>query len=197
MTLSGRFDDAFCLAHRLHATQVRKGANVPYVAHLMAVASIVIEHGGTEDEAIAALLHDSIEDQGGATVRVQIRREFGDVVAAIVDGCTDADSVPKPPWRPRKEAYIAHLATATDSVRLVSAADKLHNVRAILTDYLEHGDAVWSRFNVGRDEILWYYRALVSTFRRFDPTPLTNELDRTVTDLERLVEIGSAAPSAT
>lgn len=118
-------------------------------------------------------------------------------MAEIVDGCTDADSVPKPPWRPRKETYIAHLATTTDSVRLVSAADKLHNARAILTDYLEHGDDVWSRFNGGRDEILWYYRALVFAFRQCDASSLTNELDRTATYLEQLVEVRSAGPSAT
>src|SRR3954470_1989487 len=119
---SGRFRDALVYAAELHVDQVRKGSDTPYVAHLLAVTSLVLEHGASEDEAIAALLHDAIEDQGGAATREEIRRRFGDAVTAIVDGCTDADVIPKPPWRARKEAYVAHVRTAPPSVRLVSSA---------------------------------------------------------------------------
>src|SRR3954449_6057545 len=107
--LTRRFQDAFELAFRLHRDQVRKGSGTPYVAHLNGVASIALEHGADEDQAIAALLHDAIEDQGGAATREEIRRLFGDRVTSIVDACTDSEVEPKPPWRPRKEAYIAHL----------------------------------------------------------------------------------------
>ena len=193
MTLSPRFDEALVHASRLHAGQLRKGSAVPYVAHLLAVTAIVLEHGGGEDEAIAALLHDAVEDQGGPATRAEIRRRFGERVAAIVDGCTDAETVPKPPWRARKEAYVAHLAHASPAVRLVSAADKLHNARAILADYRRLGDGLWERFNGGREGTLWYYRALADAFRGVDSTPLIEELERTVRELERLA---AAKPEA-
>jgi GTP pyrophosphokinase len=105
MIQSPRLDEAFAFANRLHASQIRKGSTIPYISHLLAVASIVMEYGGSEDEAITALLHDSIEDQGGSSTRAEIRRLFGEQVVSIVDGCTDAETVPKPPWRQRKEAY--------------------------------------------------------------------------------------------
>lgn len=186
MSLTHRFDDAFAFSRSLHSGHLRKGTDVPYLAHLMSVSAIVLEHGGTEDEAIAALLHDAIEDQGGAAARAEIEARFGEAVAVIVVGCTDSDQTPKPPWRPRKEAYVAHIAGAPASVRLVSTADKLHNARAIVSDHREVGDALWSRFNVGPAEILWYYRALVDTFTAAGSTPLTRELERAVTELERL-----------
>src|SRR5881227_3632367 len=145
MELSTRFEDALTFATRLHADQTRKGTSIPYISHLLAVTSIVLEQGGNEDEAIAALLHDAIEDQGGAPTREEIRRRFGDTVVAIVDGCTDTEVMPKPPWRERKEAYIAHIREASTAVRLVSAADKLHNARAVLADYRVLGDALWQR----------------------------------------------------
>jgi (p)ppGpp synthase/HD superfamily hydrolase len=188
MLLSPRFAEALVLANRLHATQVRKGTAIPYIAHLLAVAGLVLEHGGDEDTAIAALLHDAIEDQGGAATREEIRRRFGDRVTMIVDGCTDAETIPKPPWRARKEAYVAHVAHAPVEVRLVSSADKLHNARAILSDYRQVGEAVWARFSGGKAGTLWYYRALVTTFRAVEVTPLVEELDRTVSELERLAE---------
>lgn len=191
--LSERFDQAVAFAARLHAKQVRKGTRIPYLAHLLSVAALALEHGAGEDEAIAALLHDAIEDQGGAPTREEIRRRFGDAVTAIVDGCTDAEVTPKPPWRARKEAYVAHLAHAPAPVRLVSACDKLHNARALLGDYRTLGDELWSRFSGGRDGTLWYYRALVRGFRATGTVPaLVDELDRVVTELERL----AAAPPA-
>lgn len=187
MKLSERFTDALTYATQLHANQTRKGGGVPYISHLLGVASIALEYGANEDEAIAALLHDAIEDQGGAPTREEIRRRFGDTVTQIVDGCTDADTTPKPPWRQRKEAYIAHIPQACASVRLVSAADKLHNVRSILKDYRLIQEAVWERFQGGKNGTLWYYRTLLDTFRAIESTPLIDELERVVTELEELV----------
>ena len=184
--LSDRFGEALAYASRLHRHQRRKGTNIPYISHLLAVSAIVLEHGGGEDEAIAALLHDAIEDQGGAATREEIRRRFGDRVTEIVDGCTDAETIPKPPWRERKEAYIAHVALADESVRLVSAADKLHNARSILADYRQIGDALWPRFTGRKDGTLWYYRSLVEAFRPRAHPRLVAELDRVVTEMERL-----------
>jgi GTP pyrophosphokinase len=185
-TLSTHFDDALVYASQLHRDQLRKGGSIPYISHLLAVTAIVLEHGGTEDEAIAALLHDAVEDRGGPATREIILEEFGEAVVTIVDGCTDADTIPKPPWRERKEAYIAHVSDASPSVRLVSAADKLHNARAILADYQQLGDRLWCRFNGGRDGTLWYYRALADIFQEVESTPLTEELKRTVAELERV-----------
>ena len=186
--LSERFTAALTYATQLHASQVRKGSGVPYITHLLGVASIALEYGANEDEAIAALLHDAIEDQGGAATREEIRRRFGDNVTAIVDGCTDSDTTPKPPWRQRKEAYIAHLATASHSVLLVSAADKLYNTRSILKDYRIVGESVWERFQGGGKEgTLWYYRSLVIAFYQTGTTPLIEELERVVSELEMLV----------
>ena len=186
MELTRRFEEALIFATQLHARQQRKGSDVPYVAHLLAVASIVLENGGNEDEAIAGLLHDAIEDQGGAATREEIRRRFGDTVVDIVNGCTDADVIPKPPWRVRKEAYIEHLHVASPSVRLVSAADKLHNARAVLGDYREVGEILWRRFHGGREGTLWYYRSVTDALRQGGTSPLIEELERVVSELERL-----------
>jgi (p)ppGpp synthase/HD superfamily hydrolase len=185
--LSSRFEEALVYATQLHATQLRKATPIPYIAHLLGVVAIVLEHGGDEDEAIAALLHDAIEDQGGAATREEIRRRFGQRVTAIVDGCTDTDLSPKPPWRARKESYIAHVREADASVRLVSAADKLFNVRSLARDYRQLGESLWSRFNGGRNGTLWYYRELVDAFRAAGNSPLVEELDRAVDELEDLV----------
>jgi (p)ppGpp synthase/HD superfamily hydrolase len=186
LRLSERFQEALAYAARLHAGQLRKGTKIPYVAHLLSVASIALRHGAGEDEAIAALLHDAVEDQGGAATREEIRRRFGENVARIVDGCTDSDVTPKPPWRPRKEAYIARVRGASASVRLVSAADKLDNARALLADYRLVGDTLWKRFTGGKAGTLWYYRSLVQAFRENGSSPLIDELDRVVSELERL-----------
>ena len=193
MALSSRFEEALVFATRLHARQRRKGTAIPYIAHLLGVTSIVLENGGNEDEAIAALLHDAIEDQGGASTREEIRRRFGDMIVAIVDGCTDSEVIPKPPWRARKEAYIAHVRQAPPSVRLVSAADKLHNARSILADYRVSGDALWQRFTGGKEGTLWYYRSIVSALRDVGPTPLVEELDRVVTEIEQLAAENSSS----
>ena len=145
--LSEKFDDALAYAARLHRQQTRKGSAIPYVAHLLAVCSLVIEHGGSEDQAIAALLHDAAEDQGGETILGEIRARYGPAVAEIVADCTDAWTEPKPAWRPRKEAYLAALPSKPRGSLLVSLADKTHNAGAILGDYRRMGEALWDRFN--------------------------------------------------
>lgn len=188
MELSARFEEALVFASRLHAKQRRKGSEIPYIAHLLAVTALVLEHGGDENEAIAALLHDAIEDQGGDATRQEIRRHFGEVVVEIVNGCTDADSIPKPPWRGRKEAYIAHLHTASPSILLVSAADKLHNIRSILNDYRIVGEDLWQRFKAGKQGTLWYYRSLLEVYKVRYPGALTAEMERTMRELETIVD---------
>jgi (p)ppGpp synthase/HD superfamily hydrolase len=200
MTLTARFEEALVLAFRLHAGQTRKGTDTPYISHLLAVTGIVLEHGSSEDEAIAALLHDAAEDAGGRETLEKIRDRFGETVADIVAGCTDSWTIPRPPWKERKEAFIAHLRGASASVRLVATADKLHNARTILADYRALGESVWSRFNGGREGTLWYYRALVDVLRDAGPAPIVEaspveasiieELDRVVSELERLASSG-------
>ena len=184
MPYTEKFENALEYAARLHRDQRRKGTDIPYINHLLAVASLVGENGGTEDEVIAALLHDGPEDQGGLPTLEDIRANFGDEVAEIVDGCTDTYQDPKPPWRERKERYLAHLAGAPDSVRLVSSADKLHNARAVLSDYRTVGEDLWSRFNGGKEGTLWYYQAVVDTLQ--DGGPIVEELDRVVVELGTL-----------
>lgn len=184
--LTSRFTDALVYATELHATQTRKISGEPYVAHLLAVTAIVLEHGGDEDTAIAALLHDAIEDQGGRATRAEIARRFGEPVAAIVEGCSDTDISPKPPWRERKEAYLAHLRSAPANVRLISAADKLHNVRSMTRDYRRLGEDLWTHFRGGREGTLWYHRRVVDTLAAIDRTPLVEELEAAVTELEGL-----------
>jgi (p)ppGpp synthase/HD superfamily hydrolase len=181
-----KFNQAFLFAARMHACQKKKGTDVPYLAHLMGVASLVLEAGGDEELAIAALLHDVVEDCGGIPMLKEVRRRFGKKVAHIVDGCTDAYATPKPPWRERKEQYIHRLRDEDDEVRLVSAADKLYNLRSILADYRELGEPFWERFNGKREGTLWYYRALNDEFLRKDPNRITSELARVLAQLEDL-----------
>lgn len=188
MALSTLFDQALHYATWIHAGQTRKGTDIPFIAHLLGVASIALEHGATETEAIAALLHDAGEDAGGEGRIADIRRRFGNAVAEIVEGCTDTVEVPKPEWKPRKQKYIDHVSSSTPSVILVSASDKLHNARAILADYREIGEDIWLRFNGGKEGTLWYYRELLSAFRTAGDTPLLRELDSVVTELERMAE---------
>jgi (p)ppGpp synthase/HD superfamily hydrolase len=184
--LGPRFLRAFEFAAEKHKNQTRKASTIPYIAHLIGVASLVLEAGGDEDLAIAALLHDVVEDCGGAPMLQEVRRKFGARVAKVVDGCTDADTEPKPPWRERKEKYIQHLKKADVDTRLVSAADKLNNVRSILSDYRAIGESVWSRFNGGREGTLWYYRTLRDQFLRYKRNRITRELELAVGELEAL-----------
>ena len=182
--LGPRFRRAFLFAADKHAGQTRKASTIPYIAHLMGVASLVLEFGGDEDMAIAALLHDVVEDCGGAPMLTQVRRHFGNRVAKIVDGCTDSDTTPKPAWRERKENYIRHLKDADAETRLVSAADKLNNVRSILSDHRDVGEAIWARFSGGRDGTLWYYRTLLEEFLGRKPNRLIREFQLAVRELE-------------
>lgn len=190
MKLSPAFEDALIYATRIHGGQMRKKTQVPYIGHLLGVTAIALEYGANENEAIGALLHDAVEDGGGPERQKQIEKLFGKEVGAIVAGCTDSDQSPKPPWRERKENYIAHLATASASTRLVSASDKLHNARAIVHNLREDGDSVWERFKAGKKGALWYYRALVTAFRQHGKSELIDELDRVVTEMERLAGAG-------
>ena len=183
--LSKRFDEAFLYAHEAHRSQRRKKTNRPYISHLMGVASLVLQYGGDEDQAIAALLHDVVEDCGGAPRLAEIRGKFGERVARIVEGCTDSDETPKPPWRERKESYVERVGSEQDDVLLVSAADKLYNMREILMDLREAGPGVWERFSGRRDGSLWYYRALIEAFRGRAPRALVRELERTLEELEQ------------
>jgi (p)ppGpp synthase/HD superfamily hydrolase len=187
--LGERFEDALAFAARIHRSQLRKGGEIPYVGHLLGVCSLVIEDGGSEDDAIAALLHDAVEDQGGDAMLAEIRDRFGAAVADIVLACSDTTETPKPPWRARKEAYLAHLDDAPISVLRVSLADKLYNARAILSDYELEGERVWQRFNrrAGRDGQLWYYDELATRFSELYPSPMAIELREVVNELREAV----------
>ncbi len=182
--LGRRFRRAFLFAAEKHAKQARKASTIPYLAHLMGVSSLVLEFGGDEDMAVAALLHDVVEDCGGKPMLAQVRRRFGSRVARMVEGCTDSYVIPKLPWRERKESYIRHLKNADAETRLVSAADKLNNIRSILADHRADGEAVWERFNGGREGTLWYYRTLLEEFLR-QPNRLVKEFEIEVSELEQ------------
>ena len=179
--LTGRYDEAFRYAHELHGTQKRKGTSIPYISHLMIVSALVIENGGTEDQAIGALLHDAAEDQGGTATLDVVRKRFGDAVAEIVSDCTDSWTEPKPDWQPRKEAYLAKLAAKPSQSLLVSLADKTHNAEAILFDYRVLGDALWSRFKGGASGSRWYYQELAKIFSDVMPGRLSDRLSRATT----------------
>ena len=186
LRLGPRFLRAFSLAAQKHSGQTRKASTIPYIAHLMGVSSLVLEAGGDEDLAIAALLHDVVEDYGGIPMLKEVHRRFGKRVAHVVDGCTDAYTDPKPPWRERKEAYIRHLKTADADTRLVSAADKLNNVRSIVSDYRAIGESVWSRFTGGREGTLWYYRTLRDVFLERPRNRITRDFELAVSELDSL-----------
>jgi (p)ppGpp synthase/HD superfamily hydrolase len=187
-----KFEEALLYAARLHRDQTRKGTDTPYVTHLLAVVAIVGENGGTEDEVVAALLHDAPEDQGGEERLEDIRTRFGDAVAKVVAGCTDTYEEPKPAWRQRKEVYVKRMASAPVSVRLVSAADKLHNARSILADLRSLGDDLWDRFTGGKEGTLWYYRALIEAYTAAGTNPVVEELDRVVREIEALARRATA-----
>jgi (p)ppGpp synthase/HD superfamily hydrolase len=183
---SPKFEEALIYATRVHGGQLRKKTRIPYIGRLLGVTAIAMEYGANETEAIAALLHDAVEDCGGPERQREIEEKFGTAVGEIVAGCTDTDRMPKPPWRERKEKYIAHLQSASPSTRLVSASDKLQNARAILHNLREEGEGVWARFNAGKEGALWYYRSLVTAFRKHGDRDLIDELDRVVTEIEKL-----------
>jgi GTP pyrophosphokinase len=191
LTTTDRFVSAMVYAHQVHRNQRRKGTGIPYIAHILGVTAIAMEYGADEDESVAALLHDAAEDGGGEATLAEIRAQFGDRVGDIVLGCSDSlveDPEDKLPWQERKENYLAHLESASQSVCLVSAADKLHNVRSIIRDYQEHGDEIWDRFQGRRDGTLWYYETVAHTLVRRYHAPLTRDLQEAVDHLMALVE---------
>jgi (p)ppGpp synthase/HD superfamily hydrolase len=185
MKLSTRFDEAFRYAHEVHADQTRKGTGAPFVGHLMGVASIVLDDGGNEDEAIGALLHDAAEDRGGRARLDDIRARFGEAVARIVEDCTDSWETPKRPWAERKTAYVEHARRLGASSLRVSAADKVHNTYAILRDLRNTGEEVWNRFSAPADDVMTYYESLVRAYREAGGGRLVDELDRIVRGIRR------------
>jgi (p)ppGpp synthase/HD superfamily hydrolase len=188
--LTGQFSKALGYAELKHHNQVRKGGDIPYVGHLLSVAGLVINDGGAEAQAIAALLHDTVEDAGGSATLEEIRKNFGDEVARIVAECSETDEEPKPPWLDRKRKYVEHLAEVGEDTLLVSVADKLDNARSMLRDYHTHGPSLWGRFNRKnpRDH-LWYYGELLTAYRSRGCTSwMVDELGRVVEELERLVD---------
>jgi (p)ppGpp synthase/HD superfamily hydrolase len=192
--LTSRFADALTYAADLHNGQLRKGGEIPYLGHLLSVAGLVIEADGSETQAIAALLHDAAEDQGGESTLAEIQERFGQQVAKIVTECSDTFETPKPPWRERKERYIAHLDEASQDTILISLADKLDNARAILRDLRTHGPDLWERFNVkDPQQHLWYYRSLLAVYKRRSDSWMIGELERVLLQLEELIGSPSAA----
>jgi (p)ppGpp synthase/HD superfamily hydrolase len=181
-----RFQDALAYTAAAHAHQTRKGKDTPYLAHPLGVCARVIEAGGDEDQAIAALLHDTAEDQGGRERLADIERRYGARVAGMVEALSDTLEEPKPPWRARKEAHLAHLDDAPADVLLVAVADKLYNVDSINQDLRVDGDAIWSRFTAGKDPTIWYFRKLAALFARRLPGPLTDQYQRAVDGLRML-----------
>ena len=184
---------ALAAAAQIHAAERRNGTDIPYLSHLLGTCSIALEYGADGDQAIAALLHDAIEDGLPTDAARKTVASFGPEPLRIVEACTDADTHPKPPWRKRKDAYLAHLAGQDGPVLLVSASDKLHNARSIVRDLREIGDRVWERFNPSKEEMLWYYRSLVTVYRgnRAHIPALIDELDRTVREMEELSSVAA------
>lgn len=193
--LTPAFVDAVEYAMTKHAGQTRKGSDIPYMGHLLSVAGLVIDAGGTQTQAIAALLHDAAEDQGGEATLAEIREKFGAEVEAIVRACSDTFETPKPPWRQRKENYIRHLPEASDEVLLVSLADKLHNARALLRGFREVGAKLWKRFNVqDPDKHLWYYRSLLEVYtERGSHKGMLTELGDAIDALEHAIKSSSTS----
>lgn len=189
VVLGRRFENALALMTRLHRLQGRKNEPpTPYIAHLLAVTALVLEYGGDEDEAIAALLHDAVEDQGGHETLEEIRKRFGEGVANTVDGCTDAYVQPKPPWRERKEMHVRELREASGSVRLITAADKVHNIESTLEDLRRDGPVVLDRFRGGRDGTYWYYESVHEVLREKGGGPLVDRLGRGVAEMRSLLD---------
>ncbi|HEY4284503.1 MAG TPA: HD domain-containing protein [Chthoniobacterales bacterium] len=194
--LSSKFDRALIYAAKLHRGKLRKKTKIPDIGHILGVTAIALEYGANETEAIAALLHDAVEDAGGRKRLNDIERKFGHAVTRIVDGCTDSVAEPKPSWSDRKKEYVAHVRGASMSTKLVSASDKLQNVRSLLRNYREEGEPLWRRYNCGKEGALWYYRALVKAFTGKRIKPLVRELDRAVTELESLANRGKQVKKA-
>lgn len=187
--LSDRFQNAFFMAFSLHREQLRKASQTPYITHLMTVSALVLENGGSEDQAIAALLHDAVEDAGGKDTLNKIREEFGDTVAELVDGCTDSYTHPKSDWEQRKVDYLEKLRNASDEVKLISLADKVHNARSILNDLHLRGESTWDKFQGKKTGTLMYYFALAKIFDDAPYPTLKNELRNLVDEIQTLANL--------
>ena len=183
--LGERFVDALGYAANAHAGQLRGGDGQPYVAHLLRVTGLVIQEGGSEDESIAALLHDAVEDQGGLERLEDIRRRYGHVVADIVDECTDSYGKPRPPWRQRKEQYLSELGNSSPGALLVSLADKLDNVRTMVRGLRMLGEAFWERSGKSPEDAHWYYGTLAERFAELRPGSMAEEFSSAVEALDR------------
>ena len=181
--LTEKFQQALVLAYNLHSPQFRKDGRTPYIAHLLSVTALVLENGGNENEAIAALLHDAVEDRGGMATRQHILELFGEAVVNIIDGCTESDTTPKPPWEERKLRYIQQICHGSKSVKLISLADKLHNGRDLLAALRQEGKIVWTRFHGGKEKTLWFYNSLLSCYQ--DDNYLKQEFMRIIAELEK------------
>ncbi len=186
--LTDRFEDARVFAFQLHKNQYRKQSKIPYISHLLAVTAIVLENGGSENQTIAALLHDAVEDQGGYDTLHQIKSRFGEEVELIVEGCTDAYVDPKPDWKERKSAYLEKIKQAEESVLLVSLADKVHNARSILKDLQSTEINIWDKFNGGKEGTLWYYQSLIEIFESCPYQDLLADLRRTIEKIIKLAD---------
>ena len=193
--LSARFTQALDYVRHLHI-ETRKGSKIPAMAHLLGVASLVIGEAGhapvevTEDMAIAALLHDAVEDHGGQRRLEDVEHSFGAEVARMVEGMSDSlaeDGDDKESWEERKARYVKRLETEPLDVQLISVADKLYNVRTIVADYREAGEEIWQRFKRGREQQMWYYRELLRVFRTRPTNRIVDEFERVVEELERLI----------
>ena len=185
--LTPQFEAALIYATQLHAQQRRKITHTPYIAHLLSVAALVLEDGGSEEEAIAALLHDAVEDQGGATTRAEIRRRFGSKVTAIVDGCTEPEQTPSMTWKEHKQKYLEQLRQASPQVRRVALADKLHNARTLLTNARLAGEAIWSEFRGGKENVLWLQEALLELFCQKSNSWMVEELEQVIRELRQAI----------
>jgi (p)ppGpp synthase/HD superfamily hydrolase len=183
--LSPKFEEALLFAKQVHAGQLRKGSGTPYFSHVLAVTSLVLEDGGSEKEAIAALLHDCAEDGGGQTILEQIRDRFGLEIAEIVLECSDTLEVPKPPWRARKQAHIDTLRTGRPESIRVKLADKLHNAHDLLRSLHEHGLSVWKDFKGGKDGTLWYFREMHAVFSETRSGFLLDEFARLIEAIDQ------------
>lgn len=188
--LSSRFRRALLYASRIHGSKLRKKTKIPDIGHVLGVTATALEYGANETEAIAALLHDAVEDAGGEKRLRDIRKRFGKGVAMIVEGCTDSLEERKPPWLERKKRYVVHVRRASQPTKLVSAADKLQNVRSLARCYRTEGERIWERYDSGKPGALWYYRALIKAFTGKRIAPLVRDLNLALTELERLTNHG-------
>ncbi len=181
--ITERFDQVLLLCASLHRHQIRKDGRTPYVAHLLAVAALVLEDGGSEDEAIAALLHDSVEDQGGLEILEKIKQDFGENVAKIVAGCTESETFPKPPWKERKSRYLQQIRAGSKAVQRVFLADKLHNSRCLLLQLQQEGKGVWQQFRGGKSGTFKFYQSLLSSYKI--EGNMKQEFKKVITQLEK------------